>query len=209
MKILRVSETGRETALSEASRIISGGGIVAFPTETFYGLGADCRNIHALERLYELKHRPAGRAIPVIIGRRDLLSDLTPGLNDIEEMLVKRFWPGPLTLLVTARKDLPELITADTGRVAVRVPGESFALDLAKALGFPITATSANISGMPAAENAADVIRYFGDALDLVVDGGKTPGELPSTIVEVVSGKIKIVRPGRISEEEMLIPDYS
>ncbi len=119
------------------------------------------------------------------------------------EKLAEKFWPGPLTLLLPAKPDISEFITAKTGKIAVRIPGESFALDLARSLGFPITATSANISGMPPADNADDVIRYFGDALDLIIDCGKTPGGKPSTIVDASGEKIRFLRAGAVSIEDV------
>ena len=203
MRVIEVSAEDKMGAISEVSDILKRGGIAAYPTETFYGVGVKYHNFHALEKLYELKRRPKNRAMPLIIGDRKFLGLICLSLNMIEEKLIENFWPGPLTLLTSAREDLPELLTAGTGKIAVRIPGESFALALARSLDFPITATSANISGMPAAKNAENVIRYFGHGLDIVIDGGETRGGLPSTIVDASAGLIKIVRPGLISEEEI------
>ena len=136
--------------------------------------------------------------MPLIIGDRTLLSMIAASVNEIAETLMDKFWPGPLTLLLKAKSDLSSYLTARTGRVAVRIPGESFALHLAREAGFPITATSANPSGMPPAEDADAVIRYFGKEIDMVIDGGKTAGGLPSTIADVREEKIKIVREGVI-----------
>jgi L-threonylcarbamoyladenylate synthase len=204
MKVIKVSEDNKQEAISAASDIIRGGGVAAFPTETFYGLGVKYDDISALKRLYELKRRSKVRAMPVIIGEMEILSSIAVfPMNALEEKIAETLWPGPLTLLLAARKDLPELITAGTDKVAVRIPGESFAHDLARSLGFAITATSANVSGMPPAESAEDVIRYFNGGLDMIIDGGKTIGQKPSTIVDASGQKIKIVRQGAISEEEI------
>jgi L-threonylcarbamoyladenylate synthase len=203
MSILLLKKQAAE-AIGAASRVIVRGGIAAVPTETFYGLCARYDDPAALERLYAMKRRPKNRAIPLIIGDAGMLGLLADVLTGAAQKLIKRFWPGPLTLLLDAREDLPQLITAGTGKVAVRVPGASFALDLARSIGIPLTATSANLSGQPPAESSEEVIRHFGDALDIVIDGGKTPGGLPSTIVEVTGERVKIVRPGKISEEEVL-----
>ena len=139
--------------------------------------------------------------MPLIIGGIDMLQQIA--LDDwLRHMpaqakaLMERFWPGPLTLLIPAKKELSEYLTAGTGKVAVRVPGDSFALHLAQRAGFPFTATSANISGMPPADNADSVIKYFRDGIDLLIDGGKTSGGLPSTIVDVSDDKLRIVRKG-------------
>ncbi len=198
-----VSATQAAEALEAASQAIIGTGIAAVPTETFYGLCARYDSPAVLKRLYAMKGRPKDRAIPLIIGDETMLRLVAAAVTGMAERLVQRFWPGPLTLLLDARADLPELITAGTGKVAVRVPGTSFALDLVRTLGVPLTATSANISGLPPAETAQEVIQYFRDAIDVVVDGGKTPGGMPSTIVEVTGGRVKIARPGKISEEEI------
>jgi L-threonylcarbamoyladenylate synthase len=203
MAILLLEKQAAE-ALRAASGVISRGGIAAVPTETFYGLCARYDDPAALERLYAIKSRPKNRAIPLVIGDADMLGLVAAAVPGPAHRLITRFWPGPLTLLLDAREDLPQLITAGTGKVAVRVPGTSFALDLARSIGIPLTATSANISGLPPAESAEEVIRHFGDTLDIVIDGGKTPGGLPSTIVEVTGERVRIVRQGKISEGEVL-----
>jgi L-threonylcarbamoyladenylate synthase len=122
-------------------------------------------------------------------------------MNKTDVSLMDRFWPGPLTLIFPAKENLSEYITAGTHKVAVRIPGESFALHLAKYANFPISATSANPSGIPPASDAETIIRYFGDRIDLIIDGGPTSGELPSTIVDVTEREMKILRDGMIKKE--------
>jgi L-threonylcarbamoyladenylate synthase len=204
MKKIRFNREGYREALIEASEIIAAGGIVCFPTETFYGLGVRFDNLPALRRLYEIKKRPREKAMPLIIGDMSGLAAITDHIDDATRKIGTKLWPGPLTLLIPAKRGLSEFITAGTGQVAVRVPGPSFAYDLAKHLQFPITATSANISGMPAADNPDDVLRYFGDLPDLLVDGGKTGGNKPSTIIRIEGGKVLVVRQGAVSEEDIL-----
>ncbi|MBU4321252.1 MAG: threonylcarbamoyl-AMP synthase, partial [Nitrospinae bacterium] len=152
----------------------------------------------SLRKLYELKKRPKEKPMPLIIGNRASLSMIAVFVNEIAESLMDKFWPGPLTLLLEAKKGLSPYLTADTGRIAVRIPGESAALYLVREAGFPITATSANPSGIPPAEDADSVIRYFGKKIDMVIDGGRTAGGLPSTIVDAAGESIKIVREGAI-----------
>ena len=177
MTIIRPTDTGIYEALEMASGIINKGGVIAYPTETFYGLGVKYNDSSALKNLYGIKHRSWSKALPLIIGEKGELDLITSNITTSAEKLANKFWPGPLTLLLTAKPDISEFITAKTGKIAVRIPGESFALYLAQSLGFPITATSANISGMPPADNSDDVIKYFDNALDLIIDCGKTPGE--------------------------------
>lgn len=196
--LAKITADNLKEVIKKAVKTINNGGIVAYPTETFYGVGVKFNNEVALKRLYELKRRPDEKPIPLIIGARGMLSMISLHVNDTASILMDKFWPGPLTLLLKAKKDLSKYITADTNKVAVRIPGKSVALSLANEAGFPITSTSANLSGMPDAEDAGTVIKYFGDEIDMVIDGGKTPGGMPSTIVDVTEEKLKILREGII-----------
>jgi len=197
-----------DDVISKAVEILRNGGIVAYPTETFYALGVKFDLPRSLKRLYELKKRPRRKAMPVIIDSRATLSEIVSPewlahAPQSALSIMDRFWPGPLTLLIPARKGLPENLTAGTDMVAVRMPGESFALCLAQHAGFPITATSANLSGAPPSDTAEMVIRYFDGGVDLVVNGGRTPDRLPSTIVDVSGGMVIIVREGMIRRDEI------
>lgn len=193
----------------KAIDILRGGGIVAYPTETFYALGVKFDLQDSLRKLYELKKRPHEKAMPLIIGDRGLLpaivsAEWLANIPPAARLLMDSFWPGPLTLLLPASEGLSEYLTANTGLIGVRIPGESVALELAKEAGFPITATSANISSQPSAENADMVRGYFGDGIDLLIDGGQAAGGLPSTIVEVSGGAIKLIRKGVITCDKIV-----
>ena len=203
MTIIRPAQTGISDALETAAGTVEGVGVIAYPTETFYGLGVKFDSSAALENLYRIKCRSRNKPLPLIIGEKRMLGLIASSVTESAEKLIENFWPGPLTLLLPAKANISDLLTAKTGKIAVRIPGESFALELARSLEFPITATSANISGMPPAVNTDDVIRYFGDAIDLVIDCGRTPGGKPSTIVDVSGAKARILRAGAISAEEI------
>lgn len=203
MEILRPSESGMDKTIAHLRQLLNHAEIIAYPTETFYGLGVKYDQHDALERLYTIKQRPLDKAMPLIIGRIELITLLTPVIPRAAEKLIRQFWPGPLTLIFEARETLHAHITGRTGKVAVRMPGPSFALDLAKHLDFPITSTSANIAGMPPAETAEAVIGYFDCAFSAIVDCGKTPGNAPSTIVDVSGAEVMIVRKGVITQEEV------
>jgi len=207
---LRLSRDLFARAILESVGMLQRGGIIAYPTETFYGLGVkfDCHE--ALKRLYELKRRPPEKAMPLIIGGQEILSEIVSldrlsntGLLSAAMVLMDRFWPGPLTLLLPAKAGLSDYLVAKTGLVAVRIPGESFALHLAEQAGFAITATSANPSGLLPAGGADVVDKYFGDSIDLLIDGGPAPGRLPSTIVDLSGGVPRIIREGVIPREEI------
>ncbi|MEW6214341.1 MAG: L-threonylcarbamoyladenylate synthase [Nitrospirota bacterium] len=201
MLLIRVSEINKEQVLHHVVEALKSGSIVAYPTETFYGLGIKFDMEDSLRKLYDIKQRPKGKAMLLIIGDKGLLPVIAASVNRIAISLMDRLWPGPLTLILPAKENISGYITAGTRKVAVRIPGESFALHLAKTAGFPITATSANPSGMPPAKDAKAVIRYFGDKIDLVVDGGPTTGGLPSTIVDATGDEIRILREGAISRK--------
>ncbi|MEK6581884.1 MAG: L-threonylcarbamoyladenylate synthase [Nitrospirota bacterium] len=201
--LIKITRNNLSETLEKAVEILKKGGIIAFPTETFYGLGVKSDMEDSLIRLYELKKRPVKKPMPLIIGSRKLLSSLVASTSNAAAALMDKFWPGPLTIILDAKKRVSRYLTVGTGMVAVRIPGESFALQLAKEAGFPITGTSANISGMPPAEDAEAVIKYFGDRIDLIIDGGKTPGNLPSTIVDATEGDIKILRKGAVSYSDI------
>jgi L-threonylcarbamoyladenylate synthase len=201
VKLLKLHRKNNSQAFVSAIRILEKGGIIAYPTETFYALGVKFDLLGSLGNLYEIKKRPREKALPLIIGKREMLGLVADPVSKKTLSLMDRFWPGPLTLILAAKENLSEYLTAGTHTVAVRIPGRSFALDLARAVDFPITATSANISGMPPAQDAATVVQYFGNAIDLVIDGGRTPGGNPSTIADVTGKDFQILREGAIGKE--------
>ena len=198
---IKLHEENVAEVLQHSVNMLNNGGIVSYPTETFYGLGVKFDREDSLQKLYEIKQRSDDKALPIIIGSRDSLSQIVSSVNDKAVSLMNRFWPGPLTLILRAKKSLSSYITAGTHSVAVRIPGESFALRLAQYAGFPITATSANPSGKTPAHDAETVLQYFGNRIDLIIDGGVTKGTLPSTIVDVRGENIEIVREGAIKRE--------
>jgi len=200
---IRIPEAKLEQAINQSIEALKRGGIIAYPTETFYGLGVIFDKEDSLRRLYEIKQRPKEKAMPLIIGNKELLLLLTKTINPRAFLLMERFWPGPLTLILPAKEYISSYLTAGTDRVAVRIPGESFALHLARKANFPFTATSANLSGTPPAKDAEEVTRYFRDAIDLLIDKGPTPGGLPSTIIDATGEKMKILREGAVSRESL------
>jgi L-threonylcarbamoyladenylate synthase len=205
MVILTLTKENVDSAIDETLVVLNRGGIIAYPTETFYGLGVKFDMAGSLKRLYDIKKRPREKAMPVVIDSRECLPQLVPEewlqhIPPVTQSLMERFWPGPVTLLFPAKPGLSEYLTAATGLIAVRVPGESFALQLAAGAGFPITATSANPSGTPPAGSAEAVVSSFGDGIDLLIDGGPTPGGQPSTIVDVSGKRLGVVRKGAMAD---------
>lgn len=187
--------------VEEALFVLRADGIVGYPTETYYGLAADARSRAACERLFELKGRPPQKALPCIVSGVPQLEEVASSLGKTTLLLARRFWPGPLTLVVEARPGLAA--SSPEGSIAVRASGLRLPRDLAEGLGAPVTATSANRSGSAPATTAEEVLAGLGPELDLLLDGGPCPGGLPSTIVDVRETPPRLLREGRVPFEEV------
>lgn len=194
---------GRE-GLQKAARIISEGGLVAFPTETFYGLAADPFNEDALARLFVAKQRSPQKAILLLVKDRGQLAGLVREIPEAYEPLINRFWPGPLTLIFPARQCLSALLTAESGTVGIRMSSHPLAGKLLHAVNRPITATSANLSSLPAVNTAKQVMLQLAGRIDAVLDGGATPGTGSSTVVSLAAGKLAAIRPGILPLADIL-----
>lgn len=179
------------------------GRIVAYPTETFYGLGADAGNETAIERIFRIKGRKFNNPIPLIIGNQDDLHRLVTAIPDAAQKLIRVFWPGPLTLVFRASRAVSPRLTANTGLIGIRISSHPIARSLAQALGGALTATSANLSGQEENATAQEVARTMGPLLDDIIDGGKTPGHKGSTVINVATDSPQILRYGMISEDEI------
>jgi L-threonylcarbamoyladenylate synthase len=195
--------TVNELVLGEAVRAIQAGGVVAVPTETLYGLAADPFRAESVERVFAVKGRVAGRALPLMASDTDQVIDRFGALPALGRQLASRFWPGPLTLLIAAPLSLAAGVAGGTGKVGVRIPAHAVARALCRACGLPLTATSANISGAAPSGDPDEVERWFGDRIDVLVDSGRTPGGLPSTIVDVTGSAPLLVRRGAIPWDEI------
>jgi L-threonylcarbamoyladenylate synthase len=180
------------------------GGVVAFPTETFYGLAVDPRLSFAVTKLFELKRRPAAQPFPLIAASLQQIMAHVGTITPLAKQLASRGWPGPLTLIIPASPELSADVHLSTGRVAVRVPGDSIARALAEHAGHAITSTSANFSGEEPASTPQSVANSFGDDIDVLIDAGRTPGGLPSTIVDATGSSPVLVRAGAIPWERVL-----
>lgn len=190
--------------LVPAVSALRSGGVVAFPTETFYGLAVDPRSALAVSRLFELKRRAPDQPLPLIAGGVDQIVDHVGTMTRLAERLASRGWPGPLTLIIPASPHLCVDVHRSTGRVAVRVPADSVARALARSAGHAITSTSANFSGEPPAETPDHVVRSFGSSIDVLIDAGPTPAGLPSTIVDATGDAPVLVRAGAVPWERVL-----
>ncbi|MBN1304081.1 MAG: threonylcarbamoyl-AMP synthase [Anaerolineales bacterium] len=188
-------------ALTAALQMLRNGKLVAFPTDTVYGLGALVFDTRAIERIYAVKNRPVEKAIPVLLGNMDDITKISSDVPDIAYRLASRFWPGPLTLIVPKHPELPDIVSAVEG-VGIRIPDHPAARVLLNAAG-PMAVTSANISGGPNTTTASQVLEQLQNHIPLILDGGETPGGAPSTVVDCL-GKVPVVlRDGPISKKEI------
>lgn len=202
-EILKVDERRLEFVLEYAVRLILSGKVVAFPTDTFYGLGADPFNLAAVSEVYRIKRRTADRPLPLLVDSIDQALDLAHNPPRLFFTLAQKFWPGPLTLVVPASRQIPLKLTANTGKVGLRWPRAPLAVALIAAAARPLTGTSANVSEMSACSTAAQVDDQVGASLPLILDGGPTAGGLASTVVELAGESARILRPGGIPESEL------
>jgi len=190
--------------LEKGIEVLRDGGVVAFPTDTVYGLGADAFNNRAVERVYEIKERPKNQRFPLLIADAKQLTALAEPIPEIAWFLAKRFWPGGLTMVLSKTDTVPSYLALGSA-IAVRVPNHPACLALIKGLGNPITGTSANVSGQPAALTAGEVRQQLGNKVDLIINGGRCPGGRESTVVDVTQDKPVILRDGIIPSHEIEI----
>jgi len=202
-KILE-GESSNPQLFSRAVAALKRGEVIVFPTETFYGLGADALNSAAAEKVVSLKGRSLESPIAVIVADRGMLEEVVAEVPPVALRLIERFWPGPLTLVLPAKRNLPAPLLNSSGGVGVRVSSHPVATRLARELGRPLTATSANPSGKEPARSVAEARSYFASKVDIFLEGGWLGGKKGSTVVEIGRrGVLRIIREGEISSHEL------
>jgi tRNA threonylcarbamoyl adenosine modification protein (Sua5/YciO/YrdC/YwlC family) len=205
-EILKINHDNPEASLVKyAAEQIRAGQVLGMPTDTFYGLAADPFNLRAVDRVYDIKTRSRHKPLSLLIESVDQAEDLTRPLPEEFYKLARRFWPGPLTIIVQAASRLPLKVTANTGNVALRVPSAKIPLAVIQAAGIPITATSANLSGAAECTTAEQVRDQLRDRIGIIVDGGTSPREVASTIVDLTDDDARwtILREGAIPAQEI------
>ena len=175
---------GASSLWEEAPGVFASSGIIAYPTETFYGLCVNPFDRAAIKKLFALKGRPPEKPITLIVKDRSMLERVASGITPLAERLMSRFWPGPLTIIFNAHHEVPSELTGGTGTIGVRISANPVATRLSAMLGSPITATSANPAGEEAPTRPHEVIGYFDGAIDILIDGGRLAGKKGSTIVD-------------------------
>lgn len=201
--IAACSEEDLDGALEKAQKILQSGGIVGYPTESFYGLAVDIENEEAIERLFSIKERDRKKPLLIILPDLNSLEKYAAGIPDSAVKLMKEFWPGGLTMLLKADPIVSTLLTAGTEKIGVRYSSHSLATSLAETINRPVTGTSANISGYAPCTRAEEVHEYFGQAVDLILDGGQTRGGKGSTILDITKEPPEILREGIVSAQDI------
>lgn len=196
-RILHV-DSDDSSHLSLIKKTLAEGGLIAYPTDTFYGLGADPFNAEAVAKIFEIKNRSAGKPVLVLVSSIGQLKFLTDKITSLAQTAMDAFWPGPLTLLFESLPGLPAVLTGGTGKIGVRFPAHAFAQKLLEGIGQPLTASSANLSGRDNLSNARDVEHSIGSQLDLILDGGKTKGQQVSTVLDTTVSPPLMVREGAV-----------
>lgn len=191
-----------KNAIAHAVDVLAHGGVVVFPTDTVYGLGATVFDEEGIDRLYDIKGRNHSKAIAVLLSDLSELDVVTPKPQDLTLRLAQRYWPGPLTLVIDRHPGVPAALSPGP-TIGVRVPDHPIALKLLRATG-PLAVTSANLSGGPNANTAQEALEQLGGRVHLILDGGSTPGGVPSTVLDLTVEEPRILRPGPITAEQLL-----
>jgi L-threonylcarbamoyladenylate synthase len=201
MKVLKIDPDNPEIGLlNQAAEIILNDGVIGYPTETVYGLGANALSDLAVEKVFELKNREQNKPILIIATEIEQVKQLVPRFPDTAMSLANRFWPGPLTMVFEAASHLPKLLLGGGNQIGIRIPGNKICLELLALCGVPITSTSANITGKQNPISAKEVIENFGNKLDLILDGGTSLLRIPSTVMKIDDDHVTIIREGAISK---------
>jgi len=188
----------------EAAEAVLRGGVIAFPTDTVYGLSCSLMDPAAVEFVYRLKRRPSHLSVIALLPEADAVHPLVEALPEVGEALIKRFWPGPLSIIFEASTLVPLRLRGERNTIALRVPKHPLCQALLEAVGGPLVSSSANLSGQPPCADAQEIVRVFGNQLDVLLDGGPSAANVPSTVVDVSSGRVQLVRAGAVDVSAFL-----
>ena len=185
------------------AKIIKEGGIVIFPTETVYGIGTNGLNKEAIKKLYEVKQRPLNKPISLLVSNIKMVEQVAKNISKLEYKIMQNFFPGPLTIILEKKDIVPDILTANTNTVGIRMPSGEIARKLIEYAGVPIATPSANISGKPSGTNIKDIQKDFDGKVDCFIDNGESKLGIPSTIIRVINDEVHILRQGSISMEQI------
>lgn len=203
MKLIDCKDRIEEEKLKEVANCIKNNGLVVFPTETVYGIGANALDENAVAKIFDAKGRPNDNPLIVHICNEEMLKKLVTNVNEIEMLLMKHFWPGPMTIILEKKERLPNNVTCGLKTVGIRMPQNQIALDLIRLANVPIAAPSANLSGKPSGTTIDDIYEELKDKVDYMIDGGISTIGVESTVLKVVNHEVVILRPGKISPSDI------
>ena len=189
--------------LEQAAELIKQGKIVIFPTETVYGIGTNGLDEQAVKRLYEVKQRPLNKPITLLVSNMEMVNQIAKDITETEYKIMKKFFPGPLTIILKKKNIVPDIVTSGQDTVGVRMPSGEIARKLVEIAGVPVAAPSANITGEPSGTNLQEIMKHFEGRVDFAIDGGISELGISSTIVQVIDGKPQILRQGSITLEQI------
>ena len=189
--------------IKKAVAILKKGGVLAFPTDTVYGLGAMADNPAAIRRIFEIKKRPLSLALPLLLSEAEEVDNVAVTIPELARCLIARFWPGALTVILKKAAWVPDVLTAGSSNVAVRVPAHPVPVALVRGMEMALVGTSANIHGRPSPVTSTEVKEQLADSVDFIIDGGQTPGGIESTVIDVTVVPPRILRQGAISIREI------
>ena len=204
MKILDLTKEKDYTKLEEPANVIKNGGLVIFPTETVYGIGANGLDERAVNKIYIAKGRKTDNPLILHVSNKEMIYSITNNISKLEEVLIEKFMPGPFTIILNRKEIVPNIVTGGLDTVGIRMPNNEIALKLIDYAKTPIAAPSANISGKPSGTRIEDIMQELGDKVDFIINGGQTLIGVESTVVRVINNKIHILRPGKITKEDLM-----
>lgn len=203
-RIIKIElQSVRRKILHGIVRVLQEDGVIVYPTDTFYGIGGNCYSKEALRKIFKLKKRPSSRGLPVLVSGLEMAKGMAAEIPPVFFALAARFWPGPLTLVLKAAPHLPRELIGPKKMIGIRLPDVPWLQALIRETGVPLIATSANISGEGEIASPEEVSHLFQEKVDLIVDGGQTPGGKPSTVIDLTGEKPVLVREGRIDNKEL------
>lgn len=188
-------------ALEKAMVSLEAGGVIVFPTDTVYGIAVKYDNQHAIQRIYQIKDRDQTKALPVLIGNTNQFKQISTDITSTTEKLIQKFWPGALTIVLTKNENVKTPLSMDN-TIGVRLPNDHFVISLSEKVG-PLATTSANKSGLPNTTNVEQVLDQIGEYVDLIIDGGESPGGIPSSVVDCRNDNLILLREGKIKLHEL------
>ena len=203
-KIINLTDEINEEKLKEVADLIKNSGVVVFPTETVYGMGANAFDEDAVKKLYDIKRRDYNKPISLLVSNIDMINQIAKDITELEYALIKEFFPGPLTIILKKKDVIPNIVTSNTDTVGVRMPTNEVALKLINYVGVPVATTSCNISGEDSKIELEDIIEEFSNKVDCYINGGKCEVGIASTVVQISNGIPNILREGVISKEQIM-----